>query len=247
MLFRSDIHVNRSALLENDLDQKIPATSGPSLQMELIRCDQPCASLRTSKDISAWGCPTSSKTWQEWVTERRGDYSQRLNAVRRTSGSGSSSWPTMGTTQSHISGQGSSTIEEIGKQQTFHLKHRTNRHGQVVARNGGKTHQATLASAVVGVQNWPSPVALEVRQGFQDRSRGMKGSQESLTTAVIKDNNGLPAQESISMDGNRRESWATNDWPTMASAGVTGGPTGLAGGSGNRAKLAKMQIGRAHV
>ena len=35
----ADIHVNRSALLENDLDQKIPATSGPSLQMELIRCE----------------------------------------------------------------------------------------------------------------------------------------------------------------------------------------------------------------
>jgi hypothetical protein len=34
---------------------------------------------------------------------------------------------------------------------------------------------------------WPSVVASEVRQGFQDRSRGMKGSQESLTTAVVKD------------------------------------------------------------
>jgi len=29
-------------------------------------------------------------------------------------------------------------------------------------------------------------------------------------------------------------------WPTPASAGVTGGPTGLAGGSGNREKLASM-------
>lgn len=29
-------------------------------------------------------------------------------------------------------------------------------------------------------------------------------------------------------------------WPTPASAGVTGGPTGLAGGAGNREKLAKM-------
>lgn len=29
-------------------------------------------------------------------------------------------------------------------------------------------------------------------------------------------------------------------WPTPASSGVTGGPTGLAGGSGNREKLAKM-------
>jgi hypothetical protein len=29
-------------------------------------------------------------------------------------------------------------------------------------------------------------------------------------------------------------------WPTPASSGVTGGPTGLAGGAGNREKLASM-------
>jgi hypothetical protein len=37
-----------------------------------------------------------------------------------------------------------------------------------------------------GSSSWPSPVASEVRQGFQDRSRGMKGNQESLTTVVVK-------------------------------------------------------------
>ncbi len=40
-----------------------------------------------------------------------------------------------------------------------------------------------------GSSSWPSPIASEVRQGFQDRSRGMKGSQESLTTVVIKEAN----------------------------------------------------------
>jgi hypothetical protein len=83
--------------------------------------------------------------------------------------------------------------------------------------------------------SWPSPIASEVRQGFQDRSRGMKGSQESLTTVVVKDaanwptpdvsdrrgpnfnqkglsnsvKHGLPAPANPSMDGNRQESWAT--------------------------------------
>jgi hypothetical protein len=49
--------------------------------------------------------------------------------------------------------------------------------------------------------SWPSVVASEVRQGFQDRSRGKKGSQESLTTVVLKnwptastrDHKGAPA------------------------------------------------------
>ena len=120
----ADTHANRSQPQESGLEQKTLVTSGPTSQTAFEFSDLASASLRTSKDISAWGCPTSSKTWQEWVIERRGEYSARLNAVRLTIASGCSSWP--------------------------------------------------------------SPVASEVRQGFQDRSRGMKGSQESLTTVVIK-------------------------------------------------------------
>ena len=36
-------------------------------------------------------------------------------------------------------------------------------------------------------QMWPTPAAHEARLGYQDRSRGMKGTQESLTTKVIND------------------------------------------------------------
>ena len=57
----------------------------------------------------------------------------------------------------------------------------TERRGAYSARL--KSAHRTSAS---GCSSWPSPVASEVRQGFQDRSRGMKGSQESLTTVVIK-------------------------------------------------------------
>jgi hypothetical protein len=105
--------------------QKTQDTSGRIYQPELLQCDQVSVSLKMSRDISALGFPTCCKTWREWVTERRGAWRQRVNAVRRTSEKGSSSWP--------------------------------------------------------------SVVASEVRQGFQDRSRGKKGSQESLTTAVVKD------------------------------------------------------------
>jgi len=120
----ADILANPLARQESDKERTTRDISGHTSQGEFGFSNQDSASLRTSKDISAWGCPTSSKTWQEWVTERRGAYSARLNAERRTSESGCSSWP--------------------------------------------------------------SPVASEVRQGFQDRSRGMKGSQESLTTVVVK-------------------------------------------------------------
>jgi len=138
-------HVSLLAQQESELGKTTQDTFGPGLQMELLQCDQNYVSLKTSKDISRWGCPTLSKTWQEWVIEQRGAYSARLNAVRHTSES------------------------------------------------------ACLS--------WPSPVASEVRQGFQDRSRGMKGSQESLTTVVIKHGHRAPGNHST--HGSRPESWAT--------------------------------------
>ena len=146
-------------------------TCGPTSQTAFDFSDPGAASLRTSKDISAWGCPTSSKTWQEWVTERRGAYSARLNAVRHTSASGSSSWP--------------------------------------------------------------SPVASEVRQGFQDRSRGMKGSQESLTTVVIKGwptPNAADSLQGGTTQGSRKDpnlSIAVHGHPAPVNSSMDGSRPGL--------------------
>jgi hypothetical protein len=125
-----------------------PDTSGHTYQPELLQCDQVSVSLKTSKDISRWGCPTSSKTWQDWVTERRGAYSRRLKSAQSISASGFSFWP--------------------------------------------------------------SVVASEVRQGFQDRSRGKKGSQESLTTAVIL--RGQADRANSNTNGSRQELLV--DWRT---------------------------------
>ncbi len=89
------IPVSHSAQQESELGKTTQDTCGHGLQMELLQCDQSYVSLKTSKDISRWGCPTLSKTWQEWVIERRGAYSRRLNAVRHTNGSECLSWPTI--------------------------------------------------------------------------------------------------------------------------------------------------------
>jgi len=56
--------------------------------------------------------------------------------------------------------------------------------------------------------HWPTVCASEVRQGFQDRSRGMKGSQESLTTAVVLHGQAAPASSS-SLGSRQGLSWPT--------------------------------------
>jgi hypothetical protein len=84
---------NPSAQPASGSAPKTHDTSGPTYQPELLQCDQVPVSLRMSRDISALGFPTCCKTWQEWVTERRGAWRQRVNAARLTRGSGSLSWP----------------------------------------------------------------------------------------------------------------------------------------------------------
>ncbi len=88
------IRASHSAPPASDSAPKTQDTSGRLSQPELLQCDQVSVSLKTSRDISALGFPTCCKTWQEWVTERRGAWRQRVNAARPTSGRGSSSWPT---------------------------------------------------------------------------------------------------------------------------------------------------------
>ena len=199
-----DIPASPSAQPGSAKESKTRGISGHGLQMVFDFSDPGSASLRTSKDISAWGCPTSSKTWQEWVIERRGEYSARLNAERLTNANGSSSWPTV---RHGESWQGHGATQSYAENGANHqVNYRYNKQGEKISIPKG-TFDTTLTTAVIA-QNWPSPVASEVRQGFQDRSRGMKGSQESLTTVVVKQH-GPAVPASSSTDGSRPESWAT--------------------------------------
>jgi hypothetical protein len=95
------IRASHSARPASASAPKIHDTSGRTYQPELLQCDQVAVSLKTSRDISRWGCPTSSKTWQDWVTERRGAFSARLKLARRIKESASSSWPTVTTQDSY--------------------------------------------------------------------------------------------------------------------------------------------------
>jgi hypothetical protein len=84
--------------------------------------------------------------------------------------------------------------------------------------------QRYLSDAVVDEQkNWPTVCASEVRQGFQDRSRGMKGSQESLTTAVVKDAANWPTPDTCA--GGDGPSQAKRQSPRLASIATWATPS----------------------
>jgi len=140
------IRASHSVQPASDSEVKTPGISGRISQEAFQFFNQESASLKTSRATLPVGCITFCATWEDWVTEQRGAYSQRLKSAHRTSAS--------------------------------------------------------------GCLSWPSPVASEVRQGFQDRSRGMKGSQESLTTVVIKSwptPNAADSLQGGTTQGNRKD------------------------------------------
>jgi len=121
-----------------------------------------------------------------------------------------------------------------------------------------KGSQESLTTVVV--KSWPTPAARDHKDTGENVDMKKVAAKSKLAGFVAVHGPAVPA--SSSTDGSRPESWATpranktegysrpdfgptlhqqvTTWPTPASSGVTGGPTGLAGGAGNREKLASM-------
>jgi hypothetical protein len=172
---------NPSAQPANASEPKTHDTSGRLSQPELLQCDLVPAFLKTSTDISRWGFPTCCKTWQDWVTERRGAWRARVNAARLTRGSGSLSWPTISVNESKNS---------VGKSQ--------------LDRNS--VPLATMA-VMQDSANWPTPDAHQ----FGSALGANQKSPATITHAVkFWDKHGQAAPASSNTRGSRQGlSWAT--------------------------------------
>ena len=99
-----DFHANLFPMQEAEKELKTQDTSTPTSAMESEDVDQDLFSWKTSKESSVPKqredevfCSMSSKTWKEWVTSQRQEYSQRVKLAHLTKGKGSLSWPTAST------------------------------------------------------------------------------------------------------------------------------------------------------
>jgi site-specific DNA-cytosine methylase len=79
--------------------------------------------------------------------------------------------------------------------------------------------QVGLADVAVHMAGWPTPEAEEARRGYQNRSNGKKGSQESMTTVVI---NQLGEKPHLPPHGPARLT-ASGEMLTGSSAGMESG------------------------
>jgi hypothetical protein len=174
-------------------EPKTPDTSGRLSQPELLQCDLVPAFLKTSTDISRWGFPTFCKTWQDWVTEQRGAWRQRVNAARLTRGSGSLSWPTIR----------ASEYKDVGPV-------------------GSKSHDHMLGKhylcAVVTQEeaSWPTPCAMEAEKAGLFNKGQMGQSLSAMANRGELHGQAAPANPSTLGSRQGLSEQSQRNWQTFA-------------------------------
>lgn len=204
-------------------------TFGHILQGTSVQLDLFGVSSKTYPDTSRLASMRSSKAYVIWVMRLRLDCLQRQRLEHPTGGQDCLSWATPATSDwkgTHGGGQMKSLRTDIINWGTprasdwkssdcedetkWSLTEQVRYWPTPAAQNyrDGKASQVTMQRNSRPLQevviNWPTPEASEARQGFQDRGKGKKGKQESLTTVSRRAGNGLPAPENPSMTGKRR-------------------------------------------
>ena len=189
-----------SVPLAKDLAPPTSGTCGRSSPTSSASASlQQSLASRLRAKLGVNGSPEYSLTWKEWAIQGQEPICALRASARPTSGRDCSGWPTptlddannvtrdSGQYQSlprtaqmagwatpsaaGSAGETSEDLERVGN------KWRNKTTGRIL--------QTNLATDVKMLVGWASPMASEARQGFQDRSRGMKGTQESLTTQAI--------------------------------------------------------------
>lgn len=187
------IRASRSARQESAAAPTTPDTCGQPSEEQLTLFGPESASSRTLKATLPLGSVTCCKTWDGWVTERRGAYSARKKSALRTGGSESSSWrsPTVNDPRTPmdkvcVNPGGSWYDKETGRNAQYGLPQQVqvtwatpsaqNNHEGWYQTSGGKIYPGLAMQAV----NWPSPHAnASTGAGSQGRSGGL-----NLQTAV---------------------------------------------------------------
>ena len=178
MSFLLDFHAKDSPLQESKKEQTTPETSGQRLPESLAKYDHDSSSWRTYLPLFNTWEPYSPETWPEWATLLGTELFQQRKPTHLISEKGGGAWPTP--TANTRPNEGN---VRLLRKQVLEGKLSEEEATQMLNNKSPFSAQGT-------VKAWPTPNAHEPRLGYQDRSKGKKGTQKSLTTIVVDDNGG---------------------------------------------------------
>ena len=190
--------VNRGPQPGSSEAQKMTEISGRSW-LPLLKTYSLNGSLAKTCEVlltSCWASSAAFLTWKASDTKPSHLLFQLAPSMPRTDEIASGLWPTPVTP----AGGGERTGNRAGTGSLNYMA-RTGKlwptptgQDNAQVRGEGKTVGTKRGKTLGGaVRMWPTPAAHEARLGYQDRTRGKKGSQKSLTTEVIDDMGGRQA------------------------------------------------------
>ena len=191
-----------------------------------VKYDQDLSSWRTHQCLFQEVLEESSLTLPRWGLMRNGELSERTTPEHLTSETESGCWQNFATptatanqlcpsmTKKHASCRAIWPKPSANNYEQTDLDKLLERRERIKSQGiNGNGFGLTLANAVLIEERktWATPTASEVRQGWQDRSRGKKGQQESLSTQVIKEAGGREATSGLHLNPDWTE-WLMG-WP----------------------------------
>jgi hypothetical protein len=154
------------------------ADSGWKWPESSVKFDPASRSWKTRQCSLLGDLEPASGTWPRWGIMRDGESWELSTPALLTSGRESGYWPTPRTTGLDGGSNSRKAAKARGMWPTIR------------AADGERGGRGDLIQAIRGNENshyklWPTPCASEARQGLQIRREGKKGSQQSLSTAVV--------------------------------------------------------------
>ena len=214
---------------ESDKETKTQDTSSLTFWRELDNADLPLFSLKMLKESSAQNsqetdgeiqqerlfCSMSSENWNEWVTNRRREYSLRAKSAHHTRESGCSSWPS-------ASSRDWKDTPGMAREATDWDGSHRNRTDQLArAVYGEEFPLPQTADLTKKQENLGTPVQSAVLNTAEIANALVQPKMNTITRSLTecftpeKNKHGPPAPANPSTDGSRPESWATpngRDW-----------------------------------
>jgi len=212
-------HVSHFQAPENEKDKKTQGTYGQASQTLFDFADPDGSSSKTCQDWLPLGCVTSCKTWDKWVIERRGTYSQRKKLALHTKGNESSSlrgWATpMSGTKDHMG----SSVEYYQRRQR--IGKQVDLNGQVIldkwatpqasdhiegARTAKESNQKCLGRDL-NQMNWATPNTMDYME-----TRSAEGVEKIASGA--RKGRKRPSNLREQVDKKTCDIYKEQNWPT---------------------------------
>ena len=204
-----DGHASPFQQQENEKQRRTSGGSSTSLQMELPFFDLECFLQKTSRDSCQQRCQmdqaslvTASKDWSGYITGLRQAYSARLNAVRRTSGSECSSWPTSSARDwKDSAGMATESVNPDGskRMRVDQLARAVFMHGPPAPASSSTDGSRQESSVATRDGNWTTPAATDTGRTTQYQQGGkalsMQAAAVQWATPIMGDSHLASTQE----------------------------------------------------